>query len=59
MTVVNTLADNAFKHRITLSNKMVLPITVSTSYLFNSSTDLRYNDIEFKRLFIDSEASTQ
>ena len=58
MTVINMLADNAFKHRITLSDKTVLPITVPTPYLFNLSTDLWYNDIEFKGLFIDSEAST-
>ena len=59
MTVVNTLADNAFKHRITLSDKTVLPITVPTPYLFNLSTDSRYNDIKFKGLLIDSRASTR
>ena len=59
MTVVNTLADNAFKHQITLSDKTVLPITIPTPYLFNSSTDLQYNDIKFKGLLIDSGASTR
>ena len=59
MTVVNTLANNAFKYQITLSDKTILPITVPTPYLFNLSTDLRYNDIEFKGLLINSRALTQ
>lgn len=58
ITIVNTLADNAFKHRITLSDETVSPIT-PTSYVFNSSTDSRYNDTEFKELLINSGASTQ
>ena len=59
ITVVNTLADNAFKHRITLSDETVSPITVPAPYVFNSSTDSRYNDSEFKGLLIDSGASTR
>lgn len=59
MTVINTLVDNAFKHRITLSDKTILPIIVPTLYLFNLSTDSQYNDIKFKELFISSRASTQ
>lgn len=47
------LVDNAFKYQITLTNKTVLPITVSISYFFNLSTNLQYNNIEFKRLLID------
>lgn len=37
-TVINTRADNAFKHQITLSDKIVSPTTLSL-YVFNSSTD--------------------
>lgn len=58
LTVVNTLADNAFKHQITLSDKTVSPITL-TPYVFNSSTDSQYNDTEFKGLVINSSASTR
>ena len=57
-TVVNTLADNAFKHRIILRDESVLPTTL-TPYVFNSSTDSRYNDTKFKGLLIDSGTSTQ
>lgn len=58
MTVVNTLADNAFKHQITLSNKTILSIIVFTPYIFNLSIDLKYNNIKFKKLFIDLRALT-
>lgn len=36
-----------------------MPVIVPASYVFNLSIDLWYNDIEFKRLFIDLGASTQ
>lgn len=55
---MNALANNAFKHRITLSDETVFPVTPA-SYVFNSSTDSRYNDTDFKWLLIDSGASTQ
>ena len=58
MTVVNTLADNVFKLRITLNDKIILLLTILTPYVFNSSTDSQYNDTEFKKLFIDSDNST-
>ena len=57
-SIINTLADNTFKHRITLSDETVLPTTL-TPYVFNSSTDSRYNDTEFKGLLINSGASTR
>ena len=41
-----------------MSDKTAPPVT-STSYVFNSSTDSRYNVTEFKKLLIDSGASTQ
>ena len=58
VTAVNALANNAFKYQIILSNKTVSLITPAP-YIFNPSTDLQYNDIEFKRLLIDLGASTQ
>lgn len=58
LTVVNTPADNAFKHQITLSDKTVSIITLAL-YILNLSTDSQYNDNEFKELLIDSGASTQ
>ena len=54
--VINTLADNVFKHQITLSNKTVLPITVPAPYVFNFSTNSQYNNTEFQGLLIDSGA---
>lgn len=57
LTVVNTLADNAFKHQITLSDITVSPITPA-SYIFNLSTNSEYNDNKCQRLLIDSGAST-
>lgn len=56
---VNTLADNAFKHQITLSDKIVPSITVPVPYVFNSSTDSQYNNTEFKGLLINLNVSTQ
>lgn len=53
------LADNAFKYQITLSNKIVLPTTILTPYIFNLSPNSRYNDIEIQLIFIDSRLSTQ
>lgn len=49
------LANNVFKHQITLDDKKVLLITAYTLYIFNLSFDTLYNNIEFKKLFIDSE----
>ena len=59
ITVVNTLADNTFKYQIILSDEIVLSITDLAPYVFNFSTDLQYNDAEFKGLLIDSSISTQ
>ena len=53
ITVINTLADNAFKHQIILSDETISPITVPIPYVFNLSTDLQYNDTEFKELLIN------
>lgn len=58
ITAINALANNAFNQQITLSNKTVSPIT-HTFYVFNSSTDLQYNNTKFKRLFINLDSSTQ
>lgn len=56
--VVNTQTNNIFKHLIILNNKTVSFITVFTSYVFNLLTDLQYNNIEFKGLFINSNILT-
>lgn len=58
MIIVNTLADNAFKHQIILSDKTILPIIIPALYVFKLSTDSQYNDTEFKGLFIDLGVST-
>ena len=59
MIFVNRLADNAFKHQIILNNVIVLPITTTFSYIFILSTDLQYNNIEFKKLIIVFKALNQ
>lgn len=58
IAVMNTLADNTFKYIITLSNEIVLLITVTAADVLNSSTDSQYNNTEFKGLLHDSGAST-
>ena len=58
ITVINTLADNAFKYQIILGDKTVSPIT-SALYIFNLSTNSKYNDTEFQALLIDLSASTR
>lgn len=57
ITIINTLANNTFKHKIILSNKITLLIT--TFYIFKLSTNLQYNNIEFQKLLINSKALTQ
>ena len=56
ITIINILANNAFKYQIIPSDEIVLPITVPTPYVFNSSTDSQYKNTEFKGLIIDSSA---
>lgn len=58
MKIANILVENTFKYQITLSDKKVLLIIILVSYTFNLSTNLQYNNTEFKRLFIDSAAFT-
>lgn len=59
ITIVNTLANNAFKSQITLNNETISPSIVSAPYVFNLSTDLQYNNIEFKKLLINLKALTK
>lgn len=58
ITIVNTLVDNIFKYQITLNDKIIFSITL-TLYTFNLSTNLQYNNTEFKRLLINSSVSTR
>lgn len=55
--VINTLANNAFKYWIILSDKIVLS-TILFPYVFNLLIDFQYNNIKFKELLIDLGAST-
>lgn len=52
ITDINNLENDASNHQITLSDKTISFIS-SASYIFNLSIDLQYNNIEFKKLFID------
>lgn len=53
------LVDNNFKYQITPSEKINIAIIVFIFYFFNLLTDLKYNNIEFKKLFIDLKALTR
>lgn len=56
-SVVYILADNIFKHRITLSDDTISSIT-STPYILNLSTNSPYNNTKFQGLIINSSTST-
>ena len=58
MNTINTLTDNAFKHRLTSIND-TQSITHLTFYSYSTIIESRYDDTEFKRLFIDSETTTR
>ena len=55
--ITETLANDAFRHRLILSNEIFS--IASTSYVFNASIDLRYDFSEFKKLLIDSKIATR
>ena len=57
MNTVNTLADNAFKHRLTSVEEA--QIIVLTPYSYSMIIESKYDDTKFKRLLIDSEATTR
>jgi hypothetical protein len=57
MNIVNALVDNVFKHRLTSMNNV--QFVILTSYTYNTIIEFRYDDTEFKRLLIDSEAITR
>jgi hypothetical protein len=57
MNIVNALVDNVFKHRLTSMNNV--QSVILTSYTYNTIIEFRYDDTEFKRLLIDSEAITK
>lgn len=52
-------ADDVFKREIRPSDERILPDTVCALYVFNSSTDWRFDEIEFKKLHINSTVSTR
>ena len=60
-TTTKTLANDAFKHRLILSNEIfsIASFSVSGSYVFNVSIDSKYDFSKFKSLLIDSETATR
>lgn len=56
--IINNLDDDISNHQIIQSEWTVL-FFLPTSYVFNLSNDLQYNDIEFKGLLIDSTVLVQ
>lgn len=47
--LVNILADNIIKYKITLNNKTVSHITNIIFYIFHLITDSQYNDFKFQK----------
>jgi uncharacterized protein YozE (UPF0346 family) len=56
-TIVNILADNAFKHRIICLDNIIVSIN-SQSYVY-TCIDSRYNESKFKKLLIDFDVVTR
>jgi hypothetical protein len=56
-SVINLLADKAFKHQFTSEDSIIVP-TIE-SFIYTSSTESRYDDREFKGILIDSNAATR
>ncbi len=50
---INILTDHTFKYQISSANTTILFLN-PTSYSFTISTDMQYNNFEFKGLLIDS-----
>lgn len=59
IALIYILADNIFKHRRTLSDETILPITVHVRYIFHFLTDSQYDDIKFQKLPIYLGVLTQ
>ena len=56
--ITKTLTDYAFKHRITMKNETILSLE-SKSYVYNAVTEFRYDETEFKKLLINSNAAVK
>lgn len=54
---INLLANNTFKHQIIFIDATILFIN-PISYSFTILTDLRYNNLKFKKLLIDLDIAT-
>jgi hypothetical protein len=56
--IINTLSNKTFAHRWISRNNIILASNIElVSYSYNLLTDSRYDDREFKDLFIDSNAT--
>ena len=58
INTINTLVDNAFKHQITSADNIV-PLINLMPYSFTTSSNIRCNNSEFKRLLIDPSTDTR
>ena len=56
--ITEKLADYVFKHRITIKNETVSPLEPE-SYVYNAVTEFRYDETEFKKLLINSNAAVK
>ena len=54
--IMKALTDHAFKHRVIMKNETISS-SESESYIFNAVIEFKYDAIEFKNLFIDSDAA--
>lgn len=57
MTTTSLLANKSFQYQITFKDDTVTPSANLEPYTYNTATDFRYNDSEFKGLLIDSGAA--
>lgn len=53
--MLNIFVDNAFQYQILLNAKNVFFIHLA-SYIFNLSTNLKYNNTEFKMILMNSDS---
>jgi hypothetical protein len=55
--VINSLANQTFKHRLISKNCIIIIIFINESFNFISTTDSRYNDREFKNILMNCDAA--
>jgi hypothetical protein len=55
--VINSLANQTFKHRLISKNCIIIIIFINESFNFISTTDSRYDDRKFKNILMNCDAA--